>query len=188
MNDDWDAFRCTVRKLGEGAPNMPKTPKLPPATGTSTPPRSSFLAPSQPQASPPRSSFLATSFPVLSNTPQCLAGCHPSVPRKTFKQLSLGQMDPQAVIDLHGLREAQAWLELHAFLAAMHGAEQGNTPIRVVLIIHGKGHGHGAAKNMGVIKSQLAGQLACSPHVLAFHTAQPHDGGMGATYVLLKQK
>lgn len=177
MTDAWDEFRRTVRKLGEDVPNQPKTPKLPPATGT----------PTTSQTSQPRSSFLATPFPILSNTPQRLAGCHPSVPSKTFKQLGLGQLPPQAVIDLHGLREAQAWLELHAFLAAMHGAEAGNTAIRVVLVIHGKGHGHGAAKAMGVIKSQLASQLAQSPHVLAFHTAQPHDGGMGATYVLLKK-
>ncbi|MCA3244603.1 MAG: Smr/MutS family protein [Alphaproteobacteria bacterium] len=178
MTDAWDAFRRTVRKLGDPAPKQPKTPKLPPATGTPTLARkasSIFHSPS-------------SIFPVISNTPQRLAGCHPSVPSKTFKQLGLGQLSPQAVIDLHGLREAQAWLELHAFLAAMHGAEAGNTPIRVVLVIHGKGHGHGAAKDMGVIKSQLAAQLAQSPHVLAFHTAQPHDGGMGATYVLLKQK
>ena len=178
MNEAWDSFRRTVRKLGEGAPNQPKTPKLPPATGTPTGPKP-----------PPRASaWQVPAFPIISNTPQRLAGHHPSVPSKTFKQLGLGQLPPQAVIDLHGLREAQAWLELHAFLANMHGAEQRNTPIRVILVIHGKGHGHGAAKDMGVIKSQLAGQLAQSPYVLAFHTAQPHDGGMGATYVLLKQK
>jgi DNA-nicking Smr family endonuclease len=178
MQDDWDTFKKTVRKLGEGAPNPPKLPPMPQATGTPTKPQS-----------PPSPRYLVpkTSLPILSNTPARLAGCHPSVPSKTFKQLGLGQLPPQAVIDLHGLREAQAWLELHAFLQNMYGAEHLNQPIRVVLVIHGKGHGHGAAKNMGVIKSQLASQLAQSPSVLAFHTAQPHDGGMGATYVLLKQ-
>jgi DNA-nicking Smr family endonuclease len=179
MSHDWDAFAKTVRKLGAAAPNRPKTPKMPTPTGT-TPalrqrPPSLILSP-------------VALMPVIANTPERLAGCHPSVPSKTFKQLGMGELPPLAVIDLHGLREAQAWLELHAFLAEMHGAESGNTPIRVVLVIHGKGHGHGAGKSMGVIKSQLAGQLAISPHVLAFHTAQPFDGGKGATYVLLKQK
>lgn len=179
MSEDWDTFKKTVRKLGEGAPNPPKLPPIPQATGT----------PAQPQRPPsPRDPVPRSPFPILSNTPTRLAGCHPSVPSKTFKQLGTGQLAPQAVIDLHGLREAQAWLELHAFLQSMCGAEHHNTPIRVVLIIHGKGHGHGAARNMGVIKSQLAIQLAQSPYVLAFHTALPTDGGMGATYVLLKQK
>ncbi len=182
MIDDWDSFRRTVRKLGEAAPNRPKTPPMPAATGT---PPSSPKGPKRPTHI---TSLQGSPFPIISNTPQRLAGCHPSVPSKTFKQLGLGLLPPQASIDLHGLREAQAWLELHAFLQAMHGAERDGQPVRVMLIIHGKGHGHGAAKNMGVIKSQLAGQLAQSPYVLAFHTAQPHHGGMGASYVLLKAR
>lgn len=174
----WHAATQDVVKLGHKKPNRPKTPKMPtPTFGPLPTPQLPSILRRHTQAP----------IPIISASAQRLAGCDPSVPSKTFKSLGQGLLTPQGVIDLHGLREGDAWLELYAFLDEAQGAEvQGREAVRVVLVIHGKGTGHGALRDMGVLKSQMAGQLALHPAVLAFHTAQPKDGGQGATYVLIR--
>jgi DNA-nicking Smr family endonuclease len=180
----WQAATQDVVKLGHAKPNRPKTPKMPSPTN----PSEGFEL--RPKAiTPVLRRHTKAPIPILSASAQRLAGCCPSVPSKTFKLLGQGLLTPQGVIDLHGLREGDAWLELHAFLDEAQGAEvQGREAVRVVLVIHGKGTGHGALRDMGVLKSQMAAQLAQHPAVLAFHTAQPQHGGQGATYVLVRQR
>jgi len=99
-----------------------------------------------------------------------------------FKQLATGKLRPTALLDLHGLGEGDAWLELVDFLHACVDQDH-----RTALIIHGKGTGYGPQRNMGVIKFQIGSWLASHPKVLAFHTAQQPDGGTGAIYVYLKR-
>jgi DNA-nicking Smr family endonuclease len=124
----------------------------------------------------------APPIPILSNTAECIAGCDASMEKGLFRKLSQGLIRPQAVIDLHGLGEGDALLQLVDFL---HSAV--TRDIRCALIVHGKGTGYGAARNMGVIKSQIGNWLAIHPKVLAFHTSIPQDGGTGAIYVYLRR-
>ena len=57
--------------------------------------------------------------------------------------------------------------------------------LRSVLIMPGKGDRN--IKDPGVLKSYLVFWLEELEQVQAFHTAQPHHGGTGAFYVLLRK-
>jgi DNA-nicking Smr family endonuclease len=85
-----------------------------------------------------------------------------------------------AVLDLHGLRVAEARQALQQLL--LHAQLQGD---KVVRVIHGKGKGSGTQQ--AVLKQQVNHWLQQDPMVLAFCSAQPKDGGSGAVYVLLKR-
>jgi DNA-nicking Smr family endonuclease len=166
-----------VTPLGQPKPNAPKLPKNPAPTGT---PLIKKAAPTPPKH------YRATPLTITSNTAQCLSGHAPQIAKPILKALSNGQILPQEVLDLHGLHEGDAWLRLYAFLHEAAHTERKGHPLDCVLIIHGKGHGQGIHKDMGILKSQMAAMLARHPAVLAFHTAIPQHGGQGATYVLLK--
>jgi len=83
------------------------------------------------------------------------------------------------VLDLHGLTVIEARNELLEFLG-----ECEVLGIRHAIIIHGKGF---RSKDKPVIKPMVNRWLRSTDNVLAFHSAQPKDGGSGAVYVLLKK-
>lgn len=141
-------------------------------------------------AQPPAETYVAPRWaprhmPLVlhANTAACLAGLADGLPPSLLKDLALGKHRPTASLDLHGLQEGDAWLRLMNWLhqAADHDH-------RCVLVITGKGRGYGPAGDMGIIKAQAGQWLAGHPHVQAFHTAQPRDGGSGAVYVYLKRR
>lgn len=105
-----------------------------------------------------------------------------SVDEKTRRRLMKGNFAIDARLDLHGMTVEQARIRTENILArcAHSGA-------RVLLLVHGKGVGHGEKGNMGAIKSQVTDWLIASPHVLAFHSAKPKHGGVGALYVLIRR-
>ena len=97
-----------------------------------------------------------------------------------FKNLRLAKYQVDATLDLHGQLLKNARNTLFNFI---NDCQQQN--IRVVLIRHGVG-----IKNKtkpGILKSFVNKWLPELPAVLAYHTAQRHHGGSGATYVLLKK-
>ena len=102
------------------------------------------------------------------------------VQHKLMRRLCRGEFPCAAVLDLHGLRVAEARQALQALLH--HAQAQGD---KVVRVIHGKGKGSGAQQ--AVLKRQVNHWLQQDPMVLAFCSAQPRDGGSGAVYVLLRQ-
>jgi len=57
--------------------------------------------------------------------------------------------------------------------------------IRCVLINHGKGFDR--QPQPGLLKSCVAHWLPQLPAVMAYHSAQKHHGGVGATYVMLRK-
>ncbi len=57
--------------------------------------------------------------------------------------------------------------------------------LRSVLIVHGRGHEVDSAAN--VLRSYLAKWLAQFDEVQAYVSAQPADGGLGATWVMLRK-
>lgn len=105
----------------------------------------------------------------------------PGIQPRQLLQLKKGKLQPEAVLDLHGLKQLQAELQLRTFL---HQSWQ--LDLRTLLIIHGKGHG--SPDGTAVLKSWLVGELPKYQEVLAFCSAQPRDGGTGALYLQLKQK
>ena len=102
------------------------------------------------------------------------------IQNREFRKLRTGEYSIQSELDLHGYTVESARIALFGFLR--QSQERGHRAIR---IIHGKGH---RSSNKGpVLKTMVNRWLRQSDPVLAFHSAQPRDGGTGAVYVLLKR-
>lgn len=114
---------------------------------------------------------------VQSNT--ILSFANPGIPNQRFRALKNGQVPWEAKLDLHGLKIEAARQALCHFIQT-----QSKNNKRCLLIIHGKGGHHGAPP---VIKNLINRWLPQFSQVLAFHSATPKDGGLGAVYVLLKR-
>lgn len=109
-------------------------------------------------------------------------GRRTDVPLDALRRLRRGLMPIDARIDLHGLGVPEARAQIETFLATMRARHE-----RCVLIIHGKGM-HSPSRT-SVLRGEITAwlsQSAASQHVAAFATADAHDGGEGATYVLLR--
>lgn len=101
----------------------------------------------------------------------------PGIPNKTLRKLRKGQYNTDAILDLHGMTVETAEKSVAAFFKRCIQEE-----LRVVLIIHGKGH----HAQLPVLKNKLNYWLRNISLVLAFCTADPFHGAQGAVYVLLK--
>lgn len=97
---------------------------------------------------------------------------------RTIKKLRRGQMPPARNIDLHGQVVETAFEALGAFIATAR-----EDSIRVIRVIHGKGDPHKA-----ILKSHVNTFLRHHPHVRAFCSAPPNEGGAGAVTVLIQSK
>ena len=92
-------------------------------------------------------------------------------------RLRRGRVEPDARLDLHGLREAEAYRALQRFLIQARGEDA-----RLVLVITGKG---------GVLRNNLPRWLAEDAFreiVAGVSSAHLRHGGTGAFYVALKRK
>ncbi|HIP53838.1 MAG TPA: DNA mismatch repair protein MutS [Chromatiales bacterium] len=103
------------------------------------------------------------------------------IQQRLFADLRRGKIIPDASIDLHGLRVAEARVILAEFLQ-----ECWDRRFRCVRIIHGKGRGSGSQQP--VLKQKVNQWLPQWNDVLAFCSAPRWDGGTGAAYVLLRRK
>ncbi len=103
----------------------------------------------------------------------------PGIQNKTLRNLRKGQYNIEAILDLHGMTVEKAQHAVDTFLRQCVCDD-----IRVVLIIHGKGH-HGQHP---MLKNKLNYWLRNINTVLAFCSAAPSHGSRGALYVLLKQR
>lgn len=101
-----------------------------------------------------------------------------SVSHKTLRKLRKGQYNVEAVLDLHGMTVEEARIAVDHFLR-----ECLHENIRVVLIIHGKGH----HSEMPILKNKLNHWLRQIETVLAFCSAASVHGSRGALYVLIKR-
>jgi DNA-nicking Smr family endonuclease len=113
-----------------------------------------------------------------------LRGQVPGLDARVVKQLARGEFTIQADFDLHGVDAASARQLIERFLLDAHARQ-----LRCVKIVHGKGRR--SPDGIPVLKAQLPRWLARGPArlvVLAYASAPPHDGGSGATYVLLRRQ
>jgi DNA-nicking Smr family endonuclease len=104
--------------------------------------------------------------------------------RPLIKKLRRGGFSVQAELDLHGLNRKEAYQELETFLK-----ECTLRQFRCVRIVHGKGKR--SLDHVPILKKHLPRWLSTkriAPYVVAFTSAAPFDGGVGATYVLLRRK
>ncbi|MBE9567371.1 MAG: Smr/MutS family protein [Proteobacteria bacterium] len=117
---------------------------------------------------------------MVEDCPDILSFSRSGLQHKVIKKLRQGKHPIELVLDLHGLTIEQARVELQEFLGVCEAAG-----VRHVIIIHGKGF---RSRDKPVIKPMLNRWLREVDTVLAFHSAQPKDGGSGAVYVLLKNR
>jgi DNA-nicking Smr family endonuclease len=108
-----------------------------------------------------------------------LAFQRPGVQHGVYRQLRLGKYTIEARLDLHRMKLEEARLAVYQFIRDCISHD-----IRCAMITHGKGEGR---KTPALIKSHVAHWLPQITEVLAFHSAQKHHGGSGATYVMLKK-
>ena len=100
-----------------------------------------------------------------------------------MNKLRAGGLSPEAHLDLHGLNAQQAFETLRGF---MRGSWYKG--LRTILVVPGRGKN--SPDGVGVLRGKLQSWLTQDPFkrvVLAFCTAQPHDGGPGSVYVLLRK-
>jgi len=105
-----------------------------------------------------------------------------SVSRETLARLTRGEFAISAHLDLHGMPLEDARRAVDEFLA-----QQQKRGRRCVLIVTGKGKN--SPGGQGVLQERVPDWLACGPssrRVLAFASARPCDGGVGALVVLMR--
>lgn len=117
---------------------------------------------------------------IIQDCPAILDYSRGGLSFKALKNLRRGNYPAEKTLDLHGMTVDQARIALLRFLGECEAAN-----IRHVIIVHGKGF---RSANKPVIKAMVNRWLRATDIVLAFHSAQPKDGGSGAVYVLLKKQ
>ena len=121
---------------------------------------------------------------VVEQVGDTISGRAPDVAIKQVHELRGGAHAVDARLDLHGRVRAEALrgLEKFAVAARARGA-------RVLLVIHGSGHGSDAEGPVlrPAVWEWLASAAAVRAGVIAFTSARPRDGGSGATLVLLRR-
>ena len=167
--DDDDAFKEAVRgarPLGQRDARVTA-----PEPAVELPPRARKPTPSP-------SAF------IVEQTGDEIAGRAADVSMKLVRELRAGAHAVDARLDLHGRKRAEALRALESFVAGarVRGA-------RGLLVIHGRGHGSeaGAPVLRPAIWDWLASAASAHGGVMAFVSARPHDGGTGATMVLLRR-
>ena len=103
--------------------------------------------------------------------------------RQLLRKLRRGAYAIQAELDLHGMTQVEAHTALESFVVR---CSQRN--LRCVRVVHGKGNNSRNCE--GILKKRVPQWLATrrlGRYVIAYTSAPPTDGGIGATYVLLRK-
>ncbi|MFQ5697651.1 MAG: Smr/MutS family protein [Myxococcota bacterium] len=119
----------------------------------------------------------------LSESDEFIEGHVPGLDPRVLRQLRSGRYSIQADLDLHGCDRAQARQRVEQGIADCLARG-----LRCLRIVHGRGLN--SPGRLPVLKTQLPRWLSrgrIGHCVLAYVTAPAHDGGAGATYVLLRR-
>lgn len=171
--DDAEIF---LRALGkEVAPLQARGREVPPAPPVSVAPPSGDIS---------LQDFMEGRLEfALSFTDEYIEGHVVGLDQMIMNKLRAGSLSPEAHLDLHGLNAEQAF-------EAVRGFFRGSwyKGLRTVLVVPGRGRN--SPDGQGILREKLQNWLTQEPFkrvVLAFCTAQPHDGGAGSVYVLLRK-
>ncbi|RXJ73875.1 DNA endonuclease SmrA [Veronia nyctiphanis] len=123
--------------------------------------------------------YLSLEFARMLKPDDIIAFKRPGVQDGVYRKLRLGKYDIQARLDLHKFSLKDARTEILKFLKQCQKMD-----IRTVIIVHGKGERSTPPAKLKSFVSQWLEQIT---DVMCFHSAQRHQGGTGALYVLLKK-
>lgn len=119
----------------------------------------------------------------VADTPEYIEGTGYNVRPDITRRLHQGDFSIQAHLDLHGHTSASARQAFEDFMRrAVYSGK------RAVLVIHGRGL---SSPGEPVLKAKMLEWLTRSAWrkwVIAFASARAHDGGAGATYILLRER
>lgn len=137
----------------------------------------------KPKVTPPTVEPMEFYFPEHSNIPpvsgeEFISFARSGISNKTLRKLKKGQYNVEAILDLHGKTIEEARIAVDDCL--QNSLLEG---IRILLIIHGKGH----HSQQPILKNKLNHWLREINVILAFCSAAPIHGSRGAIYVLLKR-
>jgi len=119
----------------------------------------------------------------IADSDEFIEGCVQDLDRRILRRLRNGDYSIQATLDLHGLTQVEAKEALLRFVEKCRGEGK-----RCVLVIHGRGKN--SENRIPVLKEGVQRWLTrgrLGKQVLAFCSARPKDGGVGAIYVLLRR-
>ena len=105
--------------------------------------------------------------------------CH-GIQEGVYRKLRQGKYTVEARLDLHRMTIDTAREMVFAFIKDCMKYD-----LRTVLIMPGKGDRN--SEDPALLKSHLIHWLPQLDDVMAYHTAQPKDGGAGAFYILLRK-
>ena len=170
----WRQVAETVRPI--------KSRRRPAKAKEEAPPAASAAKPRSAKPTPPPTQ-LAKPGPAASTKPHALThGLSHGIDRRQAERFRKGKLEIEGKIDLHGRTQQAAHDDLLAFLKRAHGHGK-----RCVLVVTGKGM---TTSKTGILRQAVPRWLnepGFRPLVLAFDYAEPHHGGEGALYVLLKR-
>ena len=173
----WAEIARLVTPLRGRAPAAPSPPPPAPAPAPAPP------------ASPARPAQAATARLAPASAPLQAPALPPLAPleRRVRTGLRRGSRSVDAVIDLHGLRQAEAHAALVGFLHRSRAAGHA-----VVLVVTGKGAGgDDPYAERGVLRRSVPHWLRLPELrslVLGFEEAAHHHGGGGALYIRLRRR
>jgi len=168
-DDDSDLFR----QMMKGTRPLQSDTRMPENTRHSTRPQKRQTKP--PAASVPL--YLDTRIDINKTLFYHRGGLQHAV----IKHLKRGDIPYEARLDLHGQRLEKAQHSLQQFID--RSCEAG---MHCVLIVHGRGVG--SDDNKPLLKQAVNQWLPQIPDVLAFASAIPAHGGVGAVYVILRRR
>lgn len=134
----------------------------------------------KPKAAPPPQP--AAPAPPPAKPHHLTHGLSHGIDRRQAERFRKGKLEIEGKIDLHGRTQQAAHDDLLAFLR--RARDYGK---RCVLVVTGKGM---TTSKTGILRQAVPRWLnepGFRPLVLAFDYAEPHHGGEGALYVLLKR-
>ena len=119
---------------------------------------------------------------TLSHTAEYIEWVHPSIRKDVARKLHGGDFSIQDFIDLHGMNIVEAEEALNLFLT-----DAAKKRLFCVKVIHGRGL---RSPKGPVLKKAMVKWLhtSFSKWILAYSTAKDCDGGLGATYIILKSR
>lgn len=117
--------------------------------------------------------FFSDEFEVFTDTQSSLSYVQSGDDPHLAGRLRRGEIEPQVVLDLHGMTTQQAKTELAGLL---HYCEQ--QQFNCACVVHGKG--------LGILARKVPNWLIQHHNVRAFHTAPRSWGKHGALLLLLK--